>query len=353
MRPTIKDVARKAGVSVKTVSRVLNNSPLVKDETRRRVLAAIDELDFHPNAAARSLVLHKSKSIGLVIADITNPFFPEIVRGAEDVANTHNYNVILCNTDEDPDKERAYFDLLLEKQVDGIILSGSRVESDEIIALAQKGVSIVVINHDIRHPRVGVVTVQDEEKGYEAVCHLVNIGHRRIAYIAGSPRSSSHMQRFAGYKRALNDNGIPFEDALVVQASPTIEGGFEGMRFLLDRSPRPTAVFAYNDLQAIGAMEAIKQRGLAIPADVAVIGFDDIQLAAYTTPPLTTFRQPKYQMGQRAAEMLINMINRVAVRENRVVIEPQLVIRESCGYSGFIASKDLKKTIQEELKTFS
>lgn len=339
MGATIRDVARRAGVSIKTVSRVLNNSPLVSEETRTRVMSAIDALDFHPNAAARALVLRKSKTIGLVIADITNPFFPEVVRGVEDVANQHNYNVILCNTDENPEKERCYINLLREKQGDGIILAGSRVGPEEIIALGKKGVHVVVINRDIRHPRVGVVAVANEERGYEAVSHLVKIGHTRIAYISGSPVSSSNAERLEGYKRALHDNGIPPDGSLVVQADPTREGGSEAMSILLGCSPRPTAVFAYNDLQAIGAIDAIKEKGLSVPFDIAVVGFDDIQLASFTTPPLTTFRMPKYEMGQRAAEMLIGMINSRVVRESRVVVDPQLIVRESCGYKEFISAK--------------
>ncbi len=332
MSATIRDVARRAGVSIKTVSRVLNGSPRVTEDTRQRVMAAIDALDFHPNAAARALVLRKSRTIGLVIADITNPFFPEIVRGVEDVANRHNYNVILCNTDENPDKERCYINLIREKQGDGIILAGSRIGADEVVALARKGIHVVVINGDVRHPRVGVVAVANEERAHEAVSHLARMGHTRIAYISGSPMSSSNAERLQGYRRGHDDNGIPLDESLVVQAGPTREGGFAAMSCLLNIPARPTAILAYNDLQAIGAMEAIKEHGLTVPRDIAVIGFDDIQLASFTTPPLTTFRMPKYEMGMRAAEMLIGMIISRTVRESRLVVDPELVIRESCGY---------------------
>lgn len=334
MSSTIKDVAKHAGVSIKTVSRVLNSSPLVSEETRKLVLNAIDQLDFHPSAVARAMVSRKSRTVGLVIADVSNPFFPEVVRGAEDVANAHDYNVILCNTDEKPEKERAYIDLLREKQVDGIILAGSRIDPDEIIALGKKGVRVVVVNKDIRDPRVGVIVVENEQKGYEAVCHLMRMGHRMIAYLSGPPLSSSNVERLNGYRRAFSENSIPLDASLVVEAEPTREGGFKGMSALLARSPRPTALFAYNDLQAIGAIDAIRAKGLNIPTDVAVIGFDDIQLAEFTVPPLTTFRMPKYEMGRKAMEMLLGMIDSKTVRENRIVVEPKMIIRDSCGYRG-------------------
>jgi len=331
--PTIKEVARLAGVSIKTVSRVVNGAAYVSDETRRRVARAIERLGYRPNALARGLVTRRSRSIGLVIADIVNPFFPPLVRAVEDAAAARGYNVILCDTDEDAARERAVISVLLEKQVDGLILCASRVPGDYLRSLASDGIPLMLVNRVLAHPRAAAVVVDGAEGGRRATTHLLDLGHRRIAYLAGPAASFSHRGRLRGYRQALMTRRIAFDPNLVVGGIASMAAGREGMGALLSLRRPPTAVFAFDDLMAIGALEEIRRWGRRVPEDVAVVGFDDIDLAAFVDPPLTTVAQPKAEMGRLAANRLLDMIEASSPPARRIVtLVPELVIRRSCGW---------------------
>lgn len=330
--PTIKQVARAARVSIKTVSRVVNGAAYVSGVTRRRVLRAIERLDYRPNALARGLVTRRSRSIGLVIADIVNPFFPPLVRAVEDTAAARGYNVILCDTDEDANRERAAISVLLEKQVDGLIICASRTPSGYLKGLADNEVPLVLVNRVLAHPRATAVVVDGVEGGRRATTHLLDLGHRRIAYLAGPTASFSHRSRLRGYRETLSARGVPFDPDLVVGGVASMAAGREAMGVLLNLERPPTAVFAFDDLMAIGAMEELRRLGRRIPDDIAIVGFDDIDLAAFVDPPLTTVAQPKGEMGRLAANRLLNMVETSSPPRPRVVsLVPELVIRRSCG----------------------
>ncbi len=330
--PTIKQVAILARVSIKTVSRVINGEEYVHDDTRRRVTRAIRRLNYRPNALARSLVTRRSRSIGLVIADIVNPFFPPLVRAVEDAAAARGYNVILCDTDEDATRERAVISVLLEKQVDGLILCASRVPSGYLKGLAGEGVPLVLVNRVLAHPRAAAVVVDGAEGGRRATTHMLDLGHRRIAYLAGPAGSFSHRSRLRGYREALATRKIVFDPSLVAGGIASIAAGRQAMAALLDLKRPPSAVFAFDDLMAIGAIEEVHRRGCRVPEDVAIVGFDDIDLAAFVDPPLTTVAQPKAEMGRLAALRLLEMVeNSSPPRARTMTLTPELVIRRSCG----------------------
>ncbi|MDR7434139.1 MAG: LacI family DNA-binding transcriptional regulator [Armatimonadota bacterium] len=329
MPVTIRDVARQAGVSVKTVSRVINGDGPVREATRQRVQAVIEALHYRPNAVARSLVTRRTMALGLLIADVINPFFPEVVRGVEDAAKVAGYTVLLGNTDEDPVQEERYLALMQERQVDGLVLSGSRAEEEVLRQAADSGFWMALINRAVHHPRILSILVDNADATAQATSYLIQKGHRRIAYLLGPSRAEAARLRFEGYRRALREHGIPFRPAYVVQEIPRIEGGRKAMRTLLALPSPPTAVVAYNDLMAIGAIEAVQEAGGRVPDDVAVIGFDDILLAAYTIPPLTTVRVPKYEMGYKAAAALIDTIKIGRTSPRVVRFKGKIVVRGS------------------------
>ncbi len=332
-RATIKQVARLSGVSIKTVSRVINGAAYVSAQTLRRVTAAINRLNYRPNALARGLVTRRSRSIGLVIADIVNPFFPPLVRSVEDAAAARGYNVILCDTDENAARERAAISVLLEKQVDGLILCASRVPSGYLKGLANEGVPLVLVNRVLAHPRATAVVVDGVEGGRRATQHLLDLGHRRIAYLAGPAGSFSHRSRLRGYREALAARKIVFDPSLVAGGAASIVAGGEAAAKLMSLKRPPTAIFAFDDLMAIGAMEEVRRRGLCVPEDVAIVGFDDIDLAAFVDPPLTTVAQPKTEMGRLATLRLLEMVeNSSPPRPRTMTLTPELIIRRSCGW---------------------
>ncbi|SMB90544.1 transcriptional regulator, LacI family [Thermanaeromonas toyohensis ToBE] len=326
---TIKDVARRAGVSVTTVSRVLNNTPHpVSPETRQKVLEAVAELGFCPNAAARSLQLHETRTIGLMLPDVANPYYSGIVRGIEDVAHEEGYTIVLCNTDRSRERTLKYLRVLREKRVDGVIFMGGGIAEDakEDRFFQQEDIPTVVIGrHSGAFPSV---QIDNAEAARQAVMHLLTRGYRYIGCIAGPSSSTTVQDRLAGYRRALVENGLEYEPSWVVHADFTPAGGYRAAQELLERQPRPTALLVHNDLMAVGAIKALADRGLVIPRDVAVIGFDDIPLASYVTPGLTTVRIPVYELGATAMRLLRDLLVGQPVPE--VTILPvDLVVRGS------------------------
>jgi LacI family transcriptional regulator len=328
---TARDVARRAGVSTSTVSHVLNGTRVVSAELRERVLAAARELHYEPNAVARSLKIKRSNALGLIISDIGNPFFTAVVRGVEDVANARGYTLILGNTDEDPAKEEAYLRALTARRVDGLILAPAGEPNEYLGRLVRTGFPLVFLDREIPGLPIPSVLLDSIVAAHVAVRHLVRLGHTRIAMVAGRGRISSTMDRIDGYRQALAEAGIPFDASLLVSGGSRTEEARAAMLRLLDLDPRPSAVFVANNLMTIGAVDAIQGRGLEIPRDVALVGFDDFSWAGVFRPRLTTIAQPTYELGRTAAELLVHRLSGELDGPMRVVLRGQLIIRESCG----------------------
>ncbi|MGQ9632471.1 MAG: LacI family DNA-binding transcriptional regulator [bacterium] len=331
MRSSIEDVARLARVSIATVSRVVNNTVPVRPETRERVIRAIEALDYRPNAIARSLVTKRTHIIGLVIPDIANPVFAEAARGVEEVTSKGGYNVILCNTGYSYEREIAYIDVLREKRMDGLIIATAQRRDDYILGLKRRGFPCVLILSKVEGEEVDYVVVDNVRGAFIATEHLIRLGHVRIAHIGGPRNISSGLDRWKGYSKALREHGIAPEDDLYVEGAFDEESGHEAMERLLDLPRPPSAVFCANDLMAIGAMFAIKEGGLRIPRDVAVVGYDDTRLAKCVSPALTAVRQPSYRIGVMASDLLIRTIEGKKPQCGKIVLEPELIVRESCG----------------------
>lgn len=327
---TVRDVARRAGVSVSTVSHVLNQTRFVSDDLRERVLAAMRDLDYEPNAVARMLSLRRSNALGLIVSDIRNPFFASVARGVEDVAQEHGYTVVLCNSDEDLTKETACLRALQTRQVDGVLLASAGVADEYLTRLAQAGYPVVLVDRKLPDLDLPSVVLDNEGAAYRAVQHLVECGYRRIGMLSGRPSISTTTERIAGYQRALREAGLMVDDALVVSGESTREGGARATLELLDLDPPPDAIFSGNNLMSIGALEAIASRRLLVPDDVALVGFDDVPWSDAFRPHLTTVAQPTYELGRQAALMLVDLLRSPGVSAlRRVVLDGTLVIRES------------------------
>jgi LacI family transcriptional regulator len=331
-----RDVAKLAGVSRTTVSFVLNDVPGVKisEETRQRVLAAARKLNYYPTAAARSLASGKTHRVGLILGEgqerlAADAFLPSFLQGVTASVHQRGYLLMLQLAEDVPSHE-AYVRLIREQQVDGLILSGPRSDDPLLSQLAEERFPLIlhgqITEHDLPH-----VDVDNRAGGYRATMHLIELGHRRIGFISNAPLSYSGAQdRFTGYRLALSEHDIPLEEDLIRIGAFLPETGLTAMEELLQLPERPTAIFAASDVVALGAMSAIHHAGLEIPDDVAVVGFDDIFLAAQAYPSLTTVRVPAYGLGWTAAEVLITMIEGDE-EVSSVTLETELMIRESCG----------------------
>ncbi len=328
---TIKDVAQHANVSITTVSHVINGTRFVSESSRLRVQQAIEALNYVPSALARSLKSSRTHTVGMMIPNNSNPYFAEIIRGIEDTCFEAGFNVILCNSDDDPHKQGTYVRVLSEKQIDGLIVLSSGSDLELLDTLRSASMPQVVVDREIDDLAADLVEVNHEAGGYLATRHLLELGHSRIACIAGPQALSPSRQRVQGYQRALNEAGIGVDNRLLRTGDFTSEGGHGAMRSLLALSERPSAVFASNDLMAIGAICAAAQGGLVIPRDVSVVGFDDIALAAYSNPPLTTVVQPKHQTGELAARLLLERIAEPGRALQREILQPKLCVRQSSG----------------------
>jgi LacI family transcriptional regulator len=326
---TIKDVAQHAKVSITTVSHVINSTRFVGEETRKRVHAAIEHLRYVPSAAARSLKTNRTHTIGMIIPNNSNPFFAEVIRGIESECYEAGYNVILCNSDDSPVKQSQYIRVLHEKQVDGLIVLSSGEDAGLFDLLSATGLPQVVVDRETGDRNADLVGVDHELGGYLATSHLLSLGHRRIACITGPLSLAPARQRVAGYERALREAGLVPSQSLLHEADFTSASGHSAMSALLTRPQRPTGVFACNDLMALGAICAAASAGLRIPQDLSIVGFDDVALAAFTNPPLTTVAQPMHATGALAAKVLIERITGRHKPVRREVLQPELRIRQS------------------------
>lgn len=331
---TVHDVARRAGVSTSTVSHVVNGTRFVSDELRERVMQAMRELQYIPNAAARMLTLKRSHMIGLIVSDIRNPFFASVARGVEDVAQEHGYTVVLCNSDENAEREAACLTALESRAVDGVLLASAGVADAHLARLVRAGYPIVLVDRDLPDLGAPAVLLDNEGAAYGAVRHLISGGHRRIAMLTGRASISTTVERVAGYGRALAEAGIAIDKSLLVSGSSTAEGGFQAANKVLDNRRPPSAIFSGNNLMSIGALQAIAGRGLSVPDDVALVGFDDFPYpwSDAFRPHLTTVAQPTYELGRRAAEVLVERLHGASSGEaSRTILQGKLVVRESSG----------------------
>lgn len=328
-RVTIKDVAEAAGVSRQTVSRAMNNRGEISPETRARVLHIAEEMGYRPSSIARSLAMRRTGTLGLVVPDVANPFFSEVARGAEQEAYAKDRNVFLCNTNEDPQRELAILQSLEEQRVDGVLLCSSRLDETDLNTALTYHPDVVLVNRRLNGSNVGTVLINDEVGGYVATRHLIQAGHRNVGVLAGPPASRSGQRRVQGYRRAMNEAGLRIAESWMPPCAPTVEGGQQSAHALLTRYPELTALFCYNDLVAVGALKACAEMGRAIPNDIAIVGFDDIPLAALVTPALTTCHVPRYDLGRQAMQLLLERIDGCTDQCRELVVQPALVVRDS------------------------
>ncbi len=325
---TLQDVAKLAGVSPMTVSRVINDSGYVNKKTRERVERAIAELDYVPNALARSLRFKQTKTLALVISDITNPFFTTIARGVEDIASEQGFSVIFCNTDESRDKETEYLNVVIQKQVDGVLLVPAFSSLESIKFLQDCGVPFVVLDRRVPGLDVDIVRCDSELGAYELTRHLLDLGHRRIAALSGSRQVTTAADRIAGYRRALIEAGLE-DQAIEYYGEYTAKSGYELAKQVL-ATAQPTALFGGNNFIVIGAMRAVREANLRVPEDISVVAFDDLLDVIGLEPFLTVIRQPAYEIGRRATSLLLDRLSGAAPGEPQEIILPtQLIIRQS------------------------
>jgi LacI family transcriptional regulator len=329
MEVTIEDVAERAGCSVSTVSRVVNHTSYVTPELTERVWAAVEELDYRPSAIARSLRGKHTRTLGMIVPDSSNPFFAEISWGIEDVCFKRGYSVILCNSDQDSAKERAYIDMLTEKWADGIVFVAAGSHADYLQAVSQKKAPVVVVDRELEAIECDCVLTDNWSGGQQATDHLIEQGHERIACITGPSDVTPSRDRVHGYEGALTAAGLEVRTEFIRRGDFHPPSGYCLARELLSLPRPPTAIFACNDLMALGVIRAANELGLSIPQEVAIVGFDNIALASYSSPPLTTVAQQTRYMGQLAARLLIDRIDNRKRPPKRHVLETKLVVRQS------------------------
>lgn len=340
---TIKEIATEAQVSIATVSMVLNKKDKkISETTREKILYIAQKYNYTPNTMARSLITKQTYTIGLVIPDIVNPFFPEIARGVEDKSSELGYSVIYCNTDDKIKREDKYINVLTEKMVDGIIFAHSSDRQKGFDSLDKCKVPIILIDRDYDNSNViGRVIVENKEGAYTATSYLLERGYRNIAYIAGSATTATAIGRLEGYTQALADRNIIVKNNLIKVGEYKMQWGIEAVEQLLTENEPIDGIFCGNDLIAIGAIKSLRERGLKVPEDVGIVGFDDIYLASMVEPPLTTIKQPNYEMGYKAAELLIKNIEKIrldkikheneddSLKENTLLLPTELIVRKS------------------------
>ncbi|MDT5268661.1 MAG: LacI family transcriptional regulator [Acidobacteriota bacterium] len=338
---TLADIAASTGVTPMTVSRVVNGNGYVSAETREKVLHAVSALNYRRNGLARGLKRQRTDTIGLVLGDIANPFAAELARAVREVMTAKGYNVFICVSEHSAREDIAAFESLADHRVDGVIVAtrANKLGNDRLAEMIEGGIPIVLIGRDFHHPNADLIAADNLRGGYDATAHLIALGHKNIGFIGVTPTSGVGLRRYHGYLEAMREHGLKVDERLIVGRADdgdqwpgysTETMGYEGMKKLLSLRKRPTAVFARNDFTALGAMSAIKEAGLKIPQEIAVVGYDDVPMATHTTPPLTTVRQPTREQGRIAAEALLRRMEsaETPAREERVM-KCELVVRAS------------------------
>ncbi len=327
---TIYDVAREAGVSMATVSRVVNGNPNVKPTTRKKVLEAIEKLGYRPNAVARGLASKRTTTVGVIIPDISSIFFAELARGIEDIATMYKYNIILCNSDQNKEKEIHLINTLLEKQVDGIVFMGGEITEDHVEEFKRSPVPIVLSATVDQKKEFPSVNINYEQASYDAVKFLIEKGHKSIGLLTGSLEDPVNgYQKFTGYRRALEESNLPFIEDNVVIGDYTYDSGIEAMEKFLELAERPSAIFAGSDEMALGIIHGAQDSGLHVPEDIEVIGFDNTRLAAMVRPTLTSVVQPMYDIGAVSMRLLTKYMNKEEVTDEVVLLPHRIEFRNS------------------------
>lgn len=330
---SIIDVARVAGVSPATVSRVLNKTARVSPELSGRVISAVKELNYVPDPFAHGMRTKRTKTIGLIISDITNPFFPELARGAADCISSSGYSLILCNTDAEPRKEKEYAQLLLNKGIDGLMFTSLRVGVENIRSIMDEGIPCILAGRktdDIKG--LNHVVTDNYKGGCIAGGYLFKLGHRRFLHVSGPLDNSTGKERLAGFLDTLREYGVDERDITIINGDFTMKGGYESAEKILTLKPYPSAIFFANDAMAIGALQKFWEERIDIPEVFSIIGFDNVRISALIAPPLTTVSQEIYEIGRLSAEILIKIIE--GERGENIILEPKLIERRSCRCTG-------------------
>lgn len=330
---SIREVASQAGVSVGTVSNVLNRPEIVAPSTRARVRRAITELGFVPNASARQLRRGRSRALGLVVLDVANPFFTDVARGVDEATSDAGMAVIFCNSDGDPGREAAYLDLLEEQRVQGVLITPIDDANERLLELRERGVLVILLDRLARRHDLCSVSVNDELGGELAMRHLIEAGHRRIAFVGGPWRLEQVRDRYHGAMRAVKSAGLSDEQLRYVETpATTVPAGRDAAGRIIGtpRADRATAVFCANDLLALGVLQGLTRQRVRVPTDLAIVGYDDIDFAAAAAVPISSVRQPRQRLGRAAAELLMDEADNPDSHQHRqVVFDPELVVRES------------------------
>lgn len=326
---TILDVAKLAGVSTATVSRVINAPETVRIQTREKVARAMKTCNYKYNSLARGFATKQSNTIGLIIPTINNPVFAESTRGVQDYAGQRRIQVILGNTYYQYDQEETLVEILREKQVDGLIITSTNPRGKILKTLLDDGYPFVLLYSTVKPGPIWAVGIDNYRGGYRVTDHCVSLGHRRIGMVAGNfSMSDRSFHRWHGYRQCLLDHGIPYDKDLLIQTDYTLTGGRDSVKTLLSMADPPTAVFCSNDYLALGAMKGARELGLNLPGDLSIAGFDDIQIASYVIPALTTIRQPAYEMGKLGAELLFQRMGQ-QTKPVQLMLETELIVRQS------------------------
>ncbi len=327
---TIKDIARRVGVNPSVVSRALNDKYGVKEATKNLIIQTAREMGYYPNTAARSLVTRRTEMIGIMMADISEPFYAQIIKGMEFVANQTGYNLMFSNSYESLENTSVLHKMIVAERVDGLVIVGSNIEEKKFaLTLLERGIPFVLVERNLTDPRINCVWVDNIQGAFQATQYLIEKGHRTIAHIAGNLQNQVTLDRIEGYKRALVENDLSPKEELIVHGKYFWQDGYKAMNEILHFHPDCTAVFVANDSMAYGVLQAIAEAGLSVPKDFAVIGFDDLEFSALTNPPLTTIRQPRYEMGKRSLEILVNELNEGSNDGVKVCLQSELIIRGS------------------------
>lgn len=328
----LKKVAELAGVSIATVSRVINNVEIVKPDTVAKVKTAMKKIDFHPNRVAQRLrnTGRKNKLLGLVLPDIQNSFYVDVISGVEEFAYRNDFALMIGNFGQDEKKEKLYLEILQSEEVDGFIVAPFHKDDKNIKGIIQKGFTVVCIDRGLTNDITDVVTVDNETGAFTAIEYLISLGHTKIAHITGRLDIPTTSKRIKGYERAMKKHGVKINDELIKSKKSDYGSGIQLMNELLDLSEPPTAVFTGNNLITLGALEAINKKGLTIPQDISIIGFDDMYWANSLNPPLTAIRQSGYDIGKRAGELLLQRIQDPTRSNSNVILNTELIIRKSC-----------------------
>lgn len=331
MAVSIIDVARRAGVSKSTVSRVLTQDPRVRPATRARIEESIRELGYQPNGLARSLVRGRTRTLGLVVFDLSNPFFGLLVRGVEEAARARDYNVLIGDSAGSVAQQQDCLSMLTERRVDGVLIAPIHAKEDELAIIRGAGLKAVLVNSTAGDDTVSSVGTDNVRGGYLATQHLLSLGHRRIGFLGDLSIIASCRERLAGYRLAHEEAGVPVAPELVIEDLSGMDDVHAAVHRMLGGPAPPSALFAVNDQFAIAALQALASRGCRVPDDMALVGYDDIQVAAWLGVPLTTVAQPSKTQGSIAAHLLIDQIERPDLPMQRVILQPRLVVRTSCG----------------------